>query len=244
MLSVDSETGQEVQRRDLVKGYEFRKDHYLLLEDADFESVRVPSTTTMTIEKFVPVGAIDPIYYDASYYLAPDGEAGEDVFAVLREAMAGSGTAAFSHVVLSRRERVIAIVPMGNGLVAHALREQRDLNDAREVFRSIPETKADPEMVRLARQLIDRQLGSYDPSDVQDRYEVRLRALIEAKLKGAGLPEEAVPAAVSSNVVDLMQALRRSIGQDGAPASGVQESRAAGAVPPGKPGERTGRAGG
>jgi len=215
MVSVDSETGDEVSRRDLVKGYEFKKNTYLLLDDEDFESVRVPSSTTMVIEKFVPVSALEPIYYDSSYYLAPDGEAGEDVFAVVRDAITESGKAALSHVVIARRERVVAIAPLGRGLVAHTLREQRDLNDAGEVFRTVPDTRSDPEMVKLARQLIDRQTGSYDPADVEDRYEARLRELIAAKLKGEGLAEDRVAAAPDSNVVDLMAALRRSIEQGG-----------------------------
>jgi DNA end-binding protein Ku len=215
MVSVDSETGDEVSRRDLVKGYEFKKNTYLLLDDEDFESVRVPSSTTMVIEKFVPVGALEPIYYDSSYYLAPDGEAGEDVFAIVRDAITESGKAALSHVVIARRERVVAIAPLGRGLVAHTLREQRDLNDAGEVFRTVPDTRSDPEMVKLARQLIDRQTGSYDPADVEDRYEARLRELIAAKLKGEGLAEDRVAAAPDSNVVDLMAALRRSIEQGG-----------------------------
>ena len=215
MVSVDSETGDEVSRRDLVKGYEFKKNTYLLLDDEDFESVRVPSSTTMVIEKFVPVSALEPIYYDSSYYLAPDGEAGEDVFAVVRDAITESGKAALSHVVIARRERVVAIAPLGRGLVAHTLREQRDLNDPGEVFRTVPDTRSDPEMIKLARQLIDRQTGSYDPAEVEDRYEARLRELIAAKLKGEGLAEDRVAAAPDSNVVDLMAALRRSIEQGG-----------------------------
>jgi DNA end-binding protein Ku len=223
MMTVDSETGDEVSRRDLVKGYEFKKNTYVLLDEADFDSVRVPSSTTMVIEKFVPVSALDPIYYDSSYYLAPDGEAGQDVFAVLRDAIAESGTAALSHVVMARRERVVAIAPMGRGLVAHTLREQRDLNDAGEIFRTIPEDRSDPEMVKLARQLINRQTGSYDPAEVKDRYEARLRELIEAKLKGEGLAPEDVAMAGTSNVVDLMAALRRSVEQ-GAKARDTSES--------------------
>ena len=194
MVSVDSETGDEVSRRDLVKGYEFKKNTYLLLDDEDFESVRVPSSTTMVIEKFVPVSALEPIYYDSSYYLAPDGEAGEDVFAIVRDAITESGKAALSHVVIARRERVVAIAPLGRGLVAHTLREQRDLNDPGEVFRTVPDTRSDPEMIKLARQLIDRQTGSYDPADVEDRYEARLRELIAAKLKGEGLAEDGIAA--------------------------------------------------
>ena len=110
----------------------------------------------MTVEKFVPVGTLDPIYFDARYYLVPDGDAGEDVYAVLRDAIAASGTVALTHVVIARRERVVAIVPMGEGLVAHTLHEEHDLNSAREAFDRIPKTKSDPEMVKLACALARR----------------------------------------------------------------------------------------
>jgi DNA end-binding protein Ku len=213
LLSVDAETGAEVARRDLVKGYEFKKNRYLLLRDEDIDSVRVPSSTTMTVEKFVPASTLDPIYFDASYYLVPDGEAGEDVYAVLRDAIVASGTVALTHVVVARRERVVSIMPMGEGLVAHTLHEERDLNSAGEVFDRIPKTKSDPEMVKLATQLIARQTGVYDPKDVEDRYETRLRALIAAKLKGEGLAAEDETEPESGNVIDLMAALKKSLGQ-------------------------------
>jgi len=213
LLSVDAETGEEVARRDLVKGYEFKKNRYLLLRDEDIDSVRVPSSTTMTVEKFVPTGTLDPIYFDASYYLVPDGDVGEDVYAVLRDAIVASGTVALTHVVIARRERVVAIMPMGEGLVAHTLHEERDLNSAGEVFDRIPKTKSDPEMVKLATQLIARQTGVYDPKDVEDRYETRLRALIAAKLKGEGLAAEDETEPESGNVIDLMAALKKSLGQ-------------------------------
>jgi DNA end-binding protein Ku len=213
LLSVDAETGEEVARRDLVKGYEFKKNRYLLLRDEDIDSVRVPSSTTMTVEKFVPAGTLDPIYFDASYYLVPDGDVGEDVYAVLRDAIVASGTVALTHVVIARRERVVAIMPMGEGLVAHTLHEERDLNSAGEVFDRIPKTKSDPEMVKLATQLIARQTGVYDPKDVEDRYETRLRALIAAKLKGEGLAAEDETEPESGNVIDLMAALKKSLGQ-------------------------------
>ena len=129
----------------------------LSLTDQDSDSVRVPSSAVMAVEKFVPIGSLDPIYSDASYYLGPDGDAGGDVYAVLRDAIVASGKVALSHVVIARRERVVAIVPMGQGLVAHTLHEERDLNSAGDVFDRIPKAKSDPEMVKLATQLIDRQ---------------------------------------------------------------------------------------
>jgi len=223
MLTVDADTGNEVQRRDLVKGYEFRKNEYLLLSDEDFDSVKVESSSVMTIEKFVESGSIDPIYYNASYYLAPDGSAGRDVYAVLREAIAESGRIALSRIVIGQRERTIALRPTDGGLVAHTLDEQRDINDAKAVFEDAAEAKTDPEMVQLARQLIDRQTTRYDPSDIEDRYETRLRAMIDAKLKGEGIEVGETAEPDRSNVVDLMAALKKSLG-DAPPKTAAQQS--------------------
>ncbi len=114
MVTQDAETGKELERRDLVKGYEFRKDQYLLLSDDDLDSVKVESSSVMTIEKFVDTASIDPVYYDSAYFLAPDGDAGRDVYAVLREAIAKTGMTALSRVVISQRERTIALRPMGD----------------------------------------------------------------------------------------------------------------------------------
>jgi len=226
MMTLDSETDEELQRRDLVKGYEFRKDQYLLLTDADFDSVKVESSSVIAVEKFVEIGSIDPIYYASSYYLAPDGEAGRDVYAVLHQAIAESGRVALARVVIGQRERTIALRAMPGGLVAHTLDEQRDINDARSIFGDAADAKTDPEMVQLARQLIDRQTTDYDPSDLEDRYETRLRAMIEAKLKGEGidLSEPAEPD--RSNVIDLMAALKKSLGESPEPKPAAAKRRA------------------
>ena len=130
MVTTDAETGKELERRDLVKGYEFRKNQYLLLTDEDLDSVKVESSSVMTVEKFVDTASIDPVYYDAAYFLAPDGEAGRDVYAVLREAIAKTGMTALSRVVISQRERTIALRPVEGGLMAHTLYEDQDLNSA------------------------------------------------------------------------------------------------------------------
>src|SRR4051794_34913852 len=156
--------------------------------------------------------SVDPIYYDTSYYLAPDGKAGIDVYAVLREAIQKAGQLALTRVVISQRERTVALRVMDGGLVAHTLNEQRDINDAKPLFEDVERVKTDPEMVDLAEQLIKRQSGRYDPSDLEDRYETRLRAMIEAKLKGEGMQAEEIEAP-RSNVIDLMAALKQSLGQ-------------------------------
>ena len=228
-VTLDAETDKEVARQELVKGYEFKKDTYLLLEDEDFESARVESSSTIAIDKFVDIAAIDPIWFDASYYAAPDGDAGRDVYVVLRDAIAAGGKAALARVVIARRERAVAIVPMGKGLVAHTLHEQRDLNDPAEIFAGLPSGRPDPEMVKLARQLIDRQAGRYSPDDSEDRYEARLREVIAAKLKGEGITPVDEDEPDQGNVIDLMAALRKSLGaQD----KGAQDKPGKSAVKP------------
>jgi DNA end-binding protein Ku len=211
MVTLDAETGQELSRRDLARGYEFKKDHYLVLTDADFEAARIDSSSVLTVEKFVEAGAIDPIYFDSSYYIVPDGDAGEDVYVVLREAIARSGRIALTRVVIARRERAVAIMPLGKGLVAHTLHETRDLHDPASLFAGLPATRPDPEMVKLATQLVDRQTARFDPADIADRYEARLREVIEAKLRGEGLSREPEAQADRGNVVDLMAALKQSL---------------------------------
>jgi DNA end-binding protein Ku len=213
MITQDSETGEELARRDLVKGYEFRKNEYVLLTDEDFDSVRIESSSLMSIEKFVDTGSIDPVYYDSAYYLAPDGNAGRDVYAVLNQAIAETGKTALARVVISQRERTIAIRPTDDGLAAHTLYEERDLNSSKELFEGLEAIKTDPEMVQLARQLVQRQVGNYDAGDLEDKYETRLRAMIDAKLKGEGITADEPEQPERTNVIDLMAALRKSLGQ-------------------------------
>jgi DNA end-binding protein Ku len=217
MITQDAETGDELPRRDLAKGYEFKKDTYLVLTDEDFESARVESSSVIKIDKFIETSSLDPIYFDASYYIGPDGDAGTDVYVVLRDAIASTGMAALARVVIARRERAICVMPMEKGLVAHTLHEERDLNDAADIFREIPSTKPDAEMIALAKQLIARQKGQYEPADIEDRYEARLREVIAAKLKGAGVEPIEDEETDRSNVIDLMGALKRSLGQSEAP---------------------------
>ena len=201
-----------LRRSDLVKGYEFEKHRYLLLDDEDFEAARTETSAVMKVDKFVPAGSIDPVYFDGSFYMAPDGDAGDDVYGVLRQAFVETGFVALSRVTMARRERAVLITPMDGGLAVHTLLEERDLNHASDVF-GTHGAETDEEMVSLAKQLIKRQAGSYDPADVEDRYETRLRAVIDAKLQGQGLTPEAAPAVRQSNVIDLMAALKKSLGQ-------------------------------
>jgi DNA end-binding protein Ku len=176
----------------------------------------------INIEKIVEIDSIDPIHYASSYYLAPDSEVGRDVYAVLRQAIAETGRVALARVGIGQRERTIAIRAMPGGQVAHTLDEHRDINDAGLILGDGAEMKTDPEMVQLAKQLIDRQTTKYDASDLEDCYETRLRAMIDAKLKGAGIDLSEPVESESSNVIDLMAALKKSVGEAGAGYEGRQ----------------------
>ncbi len=213
-ITQDAESDEELSRRDLARGYEFEKDQYVILDEDDFDRARIESNATMVVDKFVDRDAIDPVYFNTPYYMAPDGDAGQDVYVVLRDAVAQAGRIALSRVVIARRERAVAIMPMDRGLVVHTLYEEREIADPKSLFDSVPKTRPDPEMIKLARLLIDRQTAKFDPADMEDRYETRLRAIIEAKVKGVRPKVAAEKSAGGGNVVDLMAALKRSLGQD------------------------------
>jgi len=212
MITLDAETDEELSRSDLVRGYEFEKNRYVVLEPEDFEKARIESSSVLTVDKFVDAGNIPPIYFDTSYYLAPDGKAGQDVYAVLREAIAKSDKAALSRVVILQRERTVAILPFGAGMVVHTLHEKQDISDPKDLFEPVADEKPDQDMVKLALQLVERQTAPFEPSDLEDRYEARLRQVIEAKLAGQQIaPAEEAPR--RDNVIDLMAALKQSLGR-------------------------------
>ena len=133
MLTVDSGTEEELSRKDTIKGYEYQKGHYITFTDEDFGGVRVDNSSTMNVEEFVDADTIDPVYFDTSYFLGPDGHAGRDVYAVLRDAIAKTGRVALARVVISQRERTIAIRPTDEGWVAQTLYEDRNLNSAADI---------------------------------------------------------------------------------------------------------------
>ena len=212
MITTDPDTGP-VERSELVKGYEVEKGRYVLLSEDEIKSVRLESTRTIDIERFVPVADIDRIYWDHPYYLAPDGKMAQEAFGVIREAMERSGQIALGRIVLSTRERLLALEPRGKGILAYTIRTDAEVRNPDEIFGAITDKPADPAMISIAEKIIDQQKGPFDPSQFTDRYETALKALIAEKQKGHR-PVEAAPPE-ESNVVDLMAALRASLAGKG-----------------------------
>jgi DNA end-binding protein Ku len=213
MITTDPDTGP-VDRSDLVKGYEVEKGKYVLVTDEEIKSVRLESTRTIDIERFVPADEIDRIYWDHPYYLAPDGKLAQEAFAVIRDAMAQAGQIALGRVVLSTRERLLALEPRGKGIVATSLRTEDEVRRPDEIFGQIADVKPDRAMIDIAGRIIEQQEGPFDPSKFVDHYEKALKALIAEKQKGH--KPVAAPEPEDTNVVDLMSALRASLqGREG-----------------------------
>ena len=213
MVTTDPELGP-VDRSDLVKGYEYEKGQYVIVTPEEIESVRLESTKTIDIERFVDADEIDRLYWNAPYFLKPDGKLAIEAFTVIREAMERTDKVALGRVVMHQRERLVALEPRDNGLLAYTLRSHDEVRKPEEFFGDIPEHKADDQMIAIAEKIIEQQSGPFDPSEFKDRYEDALRALIEEKKKGKGRIAK-VEEPQDTNVVDLMEALRRSLGQSG-----------------------------
>ncbi len=208
MVTTDPETGP-VERSSLVKGYEVSKGEYVLFDDEDFEKVRLESTRTISIDKFVDETEIDRLYWDDPFYVVPDKGVGTEAFAVIREAMKNAGKIAIGCLVLRGKERQLALEVHGKGLVAYTLRAHDEVRQPEEFFDDIPAVKADKDMVEIATRLIAQKEADFDPSEFKDRYDDALRDMIEAKKKGQGVVE--APEPEDTNVIDLMEALRASL---------------------------------
>lgn len=210
MVPTDPELGP-VERSDLVKGFEYEKGQYIVVTQDEINAVRLESTKTIDIERFVDAADIDRLYWDSPYFLAPDGKLALEAYTVIREAMAKTKKIALGRVVMHQRERLLALEPRDNGMMAWSLRTKDEVRDANSVFGDIPNKKPDAAMIQIAQKIIDQQEGPFDPSEFNDRYEDALRSLIKEKQKGKGRKVKASPPE-DTNVVDLMDALRKSLG--------------------------------
>jgi DNA end-binding protein Ku len=206
---VDSETDDPVDQEDRVKGYQIEKGQYVLVEDDELDEVALESTHTIDIEKFVPRNEVDEIYLDESYYIAPNDKVAYEAFAVIRDAMKKEDLVGLARVVLYRRERILMLQPRGDGLVATALRYRNEVRDEKQYFDEIPNVKVPADMLSLAVHILESKKAHFKADEFEDRYEDALVSLIKAKQ--AGKPAPKVADAKPSNVINLMDALRRSV---------------------------------
>ena len=213
MVPTDPETGP-VERADLVKGYEISKNHYVVLENKDLEAVRLETTHTIEIERFVADKEIDRLFWNDPYYLVPSDE--PEAYIVIREALKEAGRIALGRVVMHTRERIVALEPRDKGIIAYTLRMHDEVVAPQKAFADIPSTKPDKRMIEIARKIIEQQEGDFEPEKFKDRYEEALRELIRRKEKGEKLVT-AEPVE-ESNVIDLMEALQKSLKGKGATA--------------------------
>jgi DNA end-binding protein Ku len=214
---VDEATGDPVESDDQIKGYETAKNEYITLEDDELKSVQLESNHTIDIERFVPRAQINELYYDTPYYLAPTDRVGEEAFAVIREAMRSEKMVGIARVVLFRRERLLMLEPRAKGLVGFSLHYANEVNQESGYFEEIPDIDIPAEMLDLAKHIIKKMTGKFDPSEFEDRYENALIELIRSKQKGT--PIKPQPTHRQANVINLMDALRRSVeAEKGTPA--------------------------
>jgi DNA end-binding protein Ku len=223
---IDEETREPVVPEHKGRGYEMAKGQYLMVEDAELETIEIESTHTIEIDSFVPRSEIDRRFLDTAYYVAPNEPVGQDAFAVIREAMRGKGMVALGRLVLSKRERVIALEPYDKGLLGTTLRYPYEVRSAEDYFCDLPDLAIAPDMLRLAEHILDSKTAEFDPAAFRDRYEEALLTHLKAKQAGA-VPERKPAFAAPRRVVNLMEALRRSVAEDTKGAARRKEAPAA-----------------
>ena len=229
---VDPDTGETVDAEDRVKGYEIAKNAYVIVEDDELEAIRIESTHTIAIESFVPVEQVDKRYLEAPYYIAPEDKVAQEAFAVIRDAMKARGKAGVGRVVISRRERMVLLEPLGKGIMATVLRYPYEVRGEDAYFEDIPDLKLPGEMLDLAAHIIEQKSADFEPAAFEDRYENALVELL--KSKEAGKPIVAPEAPRPTNVVNLMDALRKSIESEKPVASKKAPSKTSAARSAGK----------
>ena len=218
---IDAETEKPVDADDEVKGYQRGEDEYVVLEDDELDSIALESTRTIDIDTFVPHESIEWIWYDKPHYLTPSGQVGEEAFSVIREAMAATETVGMSRLVLYRRERAVMLEPRDKGIVLWTLRYGDEVRPEAEYFSGIKESKPDSKLMTLIKTLIDERTTAWDPAMVNDPVQERLLDIIASKKKGRKPSTKAKSKTdgddAPSNVINIMDALRKSIRADSKP---------------------------
>ena len=208
-----------VDRDEIVKGYEVSKGNYVLLDPEEIESVKLESRKTLDLVQFVDVADIDAMYYEKPYYVVPADDLAEEAFVVIREAMRQAKKIGVGQLAMRGQEYVVALKPCGRGMLLETLRYADEVNKANAYFRDIGDTKPDPDLLDMAATLIDRKVGEFDAAEFHNRYVDALKKLIAEKQKKKGQkviqdPDDGTPTK-GSNVIDLMAALKKSLGEEG-----------------------------
>ena len=206
---VDEQSGEPVESENQIKGYEIAKGEFVQIEDDEIKAVQLESNHTIDIERFVPRAEIDELYYDTPYFLAPTDRVGEEAFAVIRDAMRVEEMVGLARVVLFRRERILMLEPRDKGIVATSLHYANEVHAAAGYFDEIPDTELPKQMLDLAKHIIEKMTGKFVPEEFEDRYENALIELIRSKQKG--MPIKPQPTHRQTNVINLMDALKRSV---------------------------------
>ncbi len=233
--NVDAETGDVVDREDIGRGYEVGRGQYMLVEEEELEKIRIESTHTIEIESFVPRAEIDERYLDSPYYIAPTERVGQEAFAVIRDAIREQGMVALGRVVVSRREHVVMLEAFDKGLLGTTLRYPYEVRDQAAYFEDVPDLKLPAEMKALAAHIVDSKVSHFDPSRFVDHYETALVEMLRAKQAGrvvAAPKEEPGP----QRVINLMDALRASIGAETKKSAAASTKGRAGGAAKGKAG--------
>ena len=208
MIPTDPDEGP-VERADLVKGYEISKNHYVVLSNEELQAVKLETTKTIDIERFVDEKDIDRLYWNDPYYLLPNDKSGVEAYTVIRDALTETGRIALGRVVMHTRERLVALEPRDKGIIVYTLRMGDEVVAPKDAFEDIPNAKPNRQMIDIARKIIEQQAGDFEPEKFEDRYENALRDLIRRKEKGEKLVT-AEPVE-EDNVIDLMAALKKSL---------------------------------
>jgi DNA end-binding protein Ku len=214
MVPHDAETGAELEREELVRGYEVEKGKFIVVEDDELEQLQIESSRTIELDSFVEESRIDTMYFEQPYLLAPDGKMGDETFRVIRDAMREKGRAGLGRVVIAARERQVVVEPRGPGMLMTTLRAAVEVRSPAE-FLPTGEAELDPELVKLAAHIIEQKEGKFDPDRFEDRYQKALHELVEAKLKGKKPTPAPKAEAPTAQVVDLMAMLKKSLQKEG-----------------------------
>ena len=207
---VDETTGDVVDKQHKGRGYELAKGRYVQIDEEELAAVEIESTHTVDIDGFVPLAEIDKRYLDRPYYIVPSGKVGAEAFCVIRDAMKEKDRAGLARIVMANREHVIALEPLGRGILGTTLRYDYEVRDERQLFSQMPSVRVPKQMLDLAEHILDTKAGHFDPGKFKDQYELALRKLVKRKAAGHKI-EAPKPAAESGKVIDLMEALRRSV---------------------------------